>query len=410
MEDSIIDKIILNSQKQIRWAAGFTKKRYLFGDAMGIDSEYFVGIKGLRGIGKTVMMLQMAKETKDSVYLSADSTTMKPFSIYDIIAKLVKRGFSSIFIDEIHRKSGWDTDVKSIYDEHEARVVFSGSSALDITRTAADLSRRVVLKELLPVSLREYMNINKGMDLPPAAFNEILENKSRLAVKHAGIHEHIGEYMKYGGVLYPRNGFFEAMGNAIRKVVLQDLSALRDVNIKYETDVYKLLYTVAKSPPFETNYSSIASALEVSKTMAVRIVSDLQGTGLIKVVFPCASRGVNVKKEPKIYLSVPLREFFAESGIEVDKGAMREEFFVNHACGTGSISGKPAASSSSGGPGICYIKGGRGEKTPDFRCMGVTIEVGGPSKTGRQHPDYIAADGLASDGDKIPLFLFGFLY
>jgi len=305
---------------------------------------------------------------------------------------LARRGYKNIFIDEIHRKTGWDTDIKTLYDEHEVKIMFSGSSALDITKTTADLSRRVVLKELKPASFREFLNITKNKNIPTVSFEKIIKDKAVLTKKYAAAFEYYKEYMNYGGLLYPKNGFYEALENSIRKVILQDLSALRDVNIKYETDVYKFLYLIARSLPYETNYSSISKKLAISKTMAIRIVKDLQDTGSILPILPCKKKGIDVKKEPKIYLILPLREFFSKYGFEVNKGAAREEFFVNHI------------------RDVCYLKGNRGEKTPDFRFENITIEVGGGSKTKYQHPDYIAIDGLSTDKNKIPLFLFGFVY
>lgn len=392
MEDAILDELMINSKRQMEWAGNFAKKRLLFEEMRKIDKEYYAGIKGLRGVGKTVLILQIARETKDAVYFSADSTLVKPFSIYEVAKALAKRSFTNIFIDEIHRKAEWDRDIKTLYDERQIRIIFSGSPALDITRTSADLSRRVVLKELKPVSFREFLNFRKNYDIQPVSFETIVKKKVGLARKYAETYEYMKEYIQYGGVLYPKEGFFEALENSLRKVVLQDLSALRDINVKYETDVYKLLRMIAKAPPYEVNYSTIAKELEISKTMAIRIVKDLEHAGLIISVLPCRKKGVDVKREPKIYLTIPLRVFFEKQGMEINKGAFREEFFVNHL------------------RDVCYVKGERGEKTPDFRFGGTTIEVGGESKKTYQNPDYIASDGLSTENNRIPLFLFGFLY
>ena len=392
MEEAVIDKIILNSKKQIKWVDQFKKTRYLFQEVKRIDKEYYVGIKGIRGIGKTVLLLQFAKKEKDSVYFSADSTLIKSFSIYEVVKELIKRGFRNIFIDEIHRKADWDLDLKTLYDEHEVRIIFTGSSALDITKTGSDLSRRVVLKELKIASFREYLNIKKNYDIQAVPFEKILKNKTSLVKKYPEIYEYFDEYLTYGGVLYPKNGFFEALENSLRKVILQDLVSLRNINIKYETDVYKLLYLIARSSPFEVNYSSISRKLEISKTMAVRIVKDMETAGIVLPVLPCKKKGIDVKKEPKIYLTLPLRKFFAKQGVEVNKGAVREEFFVNHI------------------RDVCYLKGKRGEKTPDFRFKNITIEIGGETKTKYQKPDYIAIDGLSTVSNKVPLFLFGLIY
>jgi len=64
MEEAIIDKLILNSQKQIKWVNRFKKKRYLFEEIKKINKEYYIGIKGIRGIGKTVLLLQLAKRNQ----------------------------------------------------------------------------------------------------------------------------------------------------------------------------------------------------------------------------------------------------------------------------------------------------------------------------------------------------------
>lgn len=392
MEEQVIDQVIINSREQQKWVQQFTKKRSLFHELLKIDNEYYVGIKGIRGIGKTVLLLQIAEGIENSVYFSADSTVVKSFSLYEIGRELYKRGFKTLFIDEIHRKANWDEDIKTLYDEHQIRVIFSGSSALDMTKTGADLSRRVVLKELLPISLREFLNIKKKYEIPLLSFTDILKRKQELVEKYAEAHGYLEEYYQYGGVLYPVNGFFDALENSLRKVILNDLSTLRDVNVKYEADVYKLLKFIAQSPPFETNYSKIAHRLEISKTLAIRLVHDLEASGLIISILPCKKKGVDVKKEPKIYLTMPLRRFFGKQGIEINRGALREEFFVNHL------------------RELCYLKASRGEKTPDFRYKNIIIEVGGEGKKMYQNPDYIAVDGLSTQDNKVPLFLFGFVY
>src|SRR3989344_5924424 len=301
MEKAILDNLMLNSKRLKKCAAGFKKKRYLFEEMVGIDPEYYIGVKGVRGVGKSVLILQLTNETEDSVYFSADSSLIKSFSIYEVVKGLIKRGFKNIFIDEVHRKKDWDVSIKSIYDEHEVRIIFSGSSALNITKTGADLSRRVVLKELKPVSFREFLNIRKEDNIEIISFNDIIKNKISLNKKYGETYQYFEEYLEYGGVLYQKSGFFEALENSIKKVILQDLSALRDINLKYETDAYKLLYLIARSPPFETNYSSVARELEVSKTRAIRLVKDLESSGLIICIMPCQKKGINIKKEPKIY-------------------------------------------------------------------------------------------------------------
>lgn len=389
MEEKDIEQIILNTENLKAWASQFQHKRYIYKQLMEVSKEFYIGVKGLRGIGKTTLLLQMCKETGDSAYFSADSTPLRHYSLYEIVDALRKKGLKNIFIDEIHTRQGWAADLKTIYDEHAVRVFFSGSSSINLRDTSADLSRRAVVYHLKPVSFREYLNIRKEMEIPPCTLEELLENPGPLSIKHVSAKEWMGEYMKFGGVLYSGKGFQKALENSLEKVITKDLLALRDINQKYKEDAYRLLYHIAVSPPFETSFSSIASKLGISKAFAIRLVSDLESAGVLSIAHPCAATGRDVKKEPKIFLAIPLRAFFS---YPPPKGAVREEFFVNHV--------SPE----------CYFKSGKGEKTPDFRVGNFRIEVGGGSKSFAQNPDYIAADTGIAEGKKIPLFLFGFLY
>ncbi len=390
VENTVLEKIEVNSNAMKAWATQFKQKRYLYDKVSKVDAQYYVGVRGLRGVGKTVMMLQMAREMEKSVYFSADAMFLKPHRLYYILDALRKRGFENIFIDEIHAREDWETDVKTAYDEHQIRIFFSGSSALNVHRSAADLSRRALIFELKPTSFREFLNMKKGFNAKPMNWEEVLaQGKKGTDAPYITAFEQIDEYMRTGGMLYPSEGFAQALENSVRKIVSTDLAALRDINIKYENDAYRLLYLIAASQPFEASYSSLSAKLGLTKTFLIRLVSDLQAAGLLKVVLPCTRAKRDIVKEPKIYLAVPFRYFFCPTPL---RGSLREEFFVNHVDVEG------------------YFKTMQGEKTPDFLAKGLRIEVGGASKGMEQKPDYAAVDSPLGDEKKIPLHLFGFLY
>ncbi|WP_297436593.1 AAA family ATPase [Thermococcus sp.] len=77
-------------------------------------------------------MLQLAIETEKSTYFSVDSTLIKPFPLYEVVKAFSSLGYRNVFIDEIHRKPDWEEDVKTLYDEHEVRISFSGLFTIDI--------------------------------------------------------------------------------------------------------------------------------------------------------------------------------------------------------------------------------------------------------------------------------------
>lgn len=129
------------------------------------------GITGLRGTGKTTMMLQylkfVAKNNQSSLYVSADYTWFYENSITDLAHKFVKNGGRLLMIDEIHKYPRWSGELKNIYDIlPDLQVIFTASSALDILKGESDLSRRAIRYELPGMSFREYLRLIHNMEFP----------------------------------------------------------------------------------------------------------------------------------------------------------------------------------------------------------------------------------------------------
>ena len=51
----------------------YPKKRFLFNKLRKARGKHFTGITGPRGVGKTILLKQLAKKTKDSFYISLDA-------------------------------------------------------------------------------------------------------------------------------------------------------------------------------------------------------------------------------------------------------------------------------------------------------------------------------------------------
>ena len=134
--------------------------RYLYDE---IDwSNRIVGIRGPRGVGKTTLMLQHIKKDlnpADVLYVNADDLYFGNYRLIDLAEKLAQRGVRYLFIDEIHKYKDWSKELKLMYDYYsELKVVFSGSSVLDLNKGASDLSRRAVFYHLYGLSFREYLS------------------------------------------------------------------------------------------------------------------------------------------------------------------------------------------------------------------------------------------------------------
>ncbi|MDE7149475.1 MAG: AAA family ATPase [Bacteroidales bacterium] len=153
--------------------------RYLY---QNIDwSNRIVGIRGARGVGKTTLMLQHIKKNlnaDETLYVNADDIYFSSHRLLELAERLVQNGIKYLFIDEIHKYEDWSKELKLIYDYYsELKVVFSGSSVLDLNKGASDLSRRAVVYHLHGLSFREYLQFFRGIELPVFSLDEIVAGR-----------------------------------------------------------------------------------------------------------------------------------------------------------------------------------------------------------------------------------------
>ena len=79
-----------------------------------------IGILGQKGVGKSTMILQHIKmydDISESLYVQADDFYFASHRIYDLALAFFQRGGKKLYIDEIHKYSGWNTEIKMIYDQ-----------------------------------------------------------------------------------------------------------------------------------------------------------------------------------------------------------------------------------------------------------------------------------------------------
>jgi len=140
-------------------------------------------IPGLRGVGKTTMLAQtydrlkgMGVAKENLLYLSLDDLQLRlgaslndALSIYE---GMIGTAFESlrkdvyILIDEAHFDPSWPSTVKSLYDRTEnVFIIVTGSSALALSGNA-DTARRALELNVLPLSFREFLKLDRNADVP----------------------------------------------------------------------------------------------------------------------------------------------------------------------------------------------------------------------------------------------------
>ncbi|GHT41318.1 ATPase AAA [Bacteroidia bacterium] len=364
-----------------------------------------IGIRGARGVGKTTLLLQYMKQNlpldSTSLYVSLDDIWFAEHKLVDTAEMFVKRGGKFLFLDEVHKYPNWAQEIKNIYDDYaELKVVFTGSSLLEILNARADLSRRAISYEMQGLSFREFLNMTTRNSFPVVSLDDILHNQldiSNQILKDIKPLQYFGNYLKNG--YYP---FFNEMPHlyyakieeVINMILEIELPLLRGVEIAYIYKIKQLLAIIAASTPFVPNVSKLSERIGINRATFVTYLNYLEETKLTKHIHKDIS-GINKLQKPdKIYLE-NTNLAYALAACNTDIGNMRETFFLNQ---------------------LSYQHAVEYPNTGDFWVdKKILFEIGGKSKTNRQIQGeshaYIAADNIEYGFDKkIPLWLFGFLY
>ena len=101
--------------------------------------------------------------------------------LLDLADDFYKNAGEYLFIDEIHKYADWSRELKNIYDSFPTlKVVFTGSSVLDILKGSADLSRRAIIYKLQGLSFREYLKFFHNYETEVYSLKQIVNNEVKL--------------------------------------------------------------------------------------------------------------------------------------------------------------------------------------------------------------------------------------
>lgn len=361
-----------------------------------------IGIVGAKGVGKTTLLLQYMKKqslTNDEMmYISVDHPLMSATTILDIAKEFASYGGKLLILDEIHNQDNFAKDLKTIWDFLEIKVIFSGSSALHLDN--ADLSRRVLKYTLPTLSFREFIEMQTNQIFVKLTLDDILTNHihhSQEILSKIKPLKYFKEYFNYG--FYPfyledKDSTHMKLLEAINKTIDIDLLKIYNIDSKKLRNIKKILTMLCVSVPYKPNITSLAAAVEVDPKTLYIYLDALQKGRIIRMI-SANSRGEAIMKKPeKIYLDNP--NIFKVLCQNPDIGTLRESFFSNAL-----INAKHSITVSK-----------KGDFLIDEQ---FTVEVGGKGKTYNQIKDIaesfvIVDDKEIGSGNKIPLYLFGFLY
>ena len=366
-----------------------------------------IGIKGARGVGKTTLMLQYIKKHYEHdpsvLYASLDDIWFSGNKLVNMADRFVKQGGKVLFLDEVHKYPEWSRELKNIYDDFpELKIVFTGSSLLEILNSRADLSRRAVVYTMQGLSFREYLNLEMGLKLNAYTLDDIILNHLNYSGEITSLLKPLKYFQRYLQVgYYPfykeiPELYFVRLGETINMIIEIELPLLRGVDISYSSKLKQMLLIISESAPFIPNISKLSERIGINRNTFISYMNFLMEAGLLRNLYRDAHGITRLQKPEKVFLENT--NIAHALGIQFpDKGNLRETFFANQLSYTHPLTIP--------------------EKGDFMTSDGRVFEIGGVNKDNQQfNKDNIKNGFIASDDiefgnrNKIPLWMFGFLY
>jgi len=373
-------------------------KRYLFWQ---IDfKSKLIGILGQRGVGKTTLIKQIAQNynlpISKMLYISADNIQR---TLSDIAIEFSSFGGKLLIIDEIHKADNFALELKTIYDFVDIKVIFSGSSALELENSKIDLSRRSLFYELSSLSFREFIAIKFNVELEVLNLEDILEKHQDISFyikQQFKPLEYFSFYKSYGAYPFFTEGElgYNLRLNEIMNIILDsEVATIYNVESSKINTIRKLLHLLCKSVPVELNIQNLAQNTGISRNTMYSYLYYLKKANLIEIIGGNFKNKKLLNKPDKIYLNnINLYNILCNDS---NIGNLRESFFVSQ---------------------VKIFHDIKYSNIGDFEIdQKYIFEVGGKNKGFKQIKDipnsYVVADDIEIGfGNKIPLWLFGFLY
>ncbi len=376
-------------------------KRYIWKEIN--HNNRLIGIIGARGVGKTTYILQYLKgldmPLHKKLYISADNIEVSQYSLLSIAKEFSSLGGEVLAIDEIHKYKDFEKELKQIYDMLSLKVIFSGSSAIELEHAKADLSRRAMIYRVNGLSFREFLEIKLGLTLESCSLEDVLDNHLEIAYQlkqKINPLEYWQEYLQYG--FYPfyfeeESSYSLKLKETINTVIETDIPSIFTIKYHNIINLKKLTTLICQSEPFKINISELSAKLSTDRDTLYLYLNYLH-RGKIFNILRSKSKGDNIFLKPdKIYLNnTNLNYAYCK---ETKIGTIRETFFANQLQIFHDVS-IPS----------------KGDFLIDDKYL---FEIGGKNKKFSQIKDipnsFVVADNIENGfGNKIPLWLFGFLY
>ena len=313
-------------------------KNYYRDDFYEIDWENdVVGLFGERWVWKTTILLQKRKQlnNKNSFYFSADNIAVKSNWLFNFVFFCFRNfGITNFFIDEIFKYTNWKEELKNIIDSlPQIKLVFSGSSSMALYDWIIDLWRRVYDYKINTLSFREFLKLKYNISLEKINLEELLKNHENIAINYSiKIKEiYFEEFLKNWAYPFWLELNFSSFANRLLKtldrVILEDLSYIKNFQTQSLEKISKLLYFIANTTPSELSINHLSKKIWVDKNIVDNVLYILNKIWTVNLIQKWTNISEKTRKEFKIFLW-DTNKYFVYN-IKTEIWILREAFFVS---------------------------------------------------------------------------------
>lgn len=366
-------------------------------------SHRMIGIKGTRGVGKTTLLLQYAKEhfgahDRKCLYVNMNNFYFQSRGIADFAGEFYKKGGRVLLIDQVFKQPQWSEELRKCYDEYPGlNIVFTGSSVMRLKDENPALNGIVMSYNLRGFSFREFLNLQTGNNFRAYSLDEILANHEQIIktiLPKVSPNKFFSDYLHHG--FYPfyqeNTNYSENLLKTMNMMTEVDILLIKQIELKYLTKIKKLFYLLAVNGPQAPNISQLAIDIQTSRATVMNYIKYLADARLINMIYPVGQ--VFPKKPAKIMMHNS-NLMYAIYPIKAEQQDIMETFFINtmwkdHKVNEGAKKGYYTVDG-------CQQYRICDAQTPNkMRCQQDVI--------------YVKYNTEVSKERQIPLWLFGFLY
>lgn len=359
-----------------------------------------IGIKGSRGVGKTMFLLQYAKENYGSrnrkcLYVNMNNFYFQGHSLFRFAEEFVCEGGQVLLIDQVFKYQNWSHELRMIHDKlPQLKVVFTGSSVMRLKEENVELNGLASSYSLRGFSFREYLNLKTGNDFRAYNVREI-ENRHehivRKVMERVNPLEYFQSYLHHG--YYPfflESAYFEEnLLKTINMMIEVDILLLKQIDLKYLDKLKQLFYLLATGGTGVPNVSQLAADMHTSRATVVNYIKYLSDARLLNMMY---RPGDAFPKKPASVMLHNTNLLYAMAFRGLDRQTLMNTFFQNALWGRHKVD--------VGDRSCTFVVDGRQK----FRICLETPRRRMPEVT------YVLADSSADPGRDVPLWLYGFLY